>query len=65
MLKDFEAMQDLGESKGPTKQEPLGRVLALETCQKWDKCRSAISEPYSRLFPGSVRSPFPAVLGWR
>lgn len=54
-----------GESIGLMKQERLGRVLALETCQKWDKCRSAISDLYSWLFPGSVHSPFPAVLGWR
>lgn len=58
-------MQDRGESIGLMKQEPLGRVLALETCQKWDNCRSAISDPYSWLFPGSIHSPFPAVLGWR
>lgn len=61
----LETMQDSGESIGLLKQEHLGRVLALETCQKWDKCRSAISDPYSWLFPGSVHSPFPAVLGWR
>lgn len=53
------------ESTGLTKQEHLGCVLALETCQKWDKCRSAISDLYSWLFPGSIHSPFPAVLGWR
>lgn len=54
-----------GQSIGLMKQEHLSRVLALETCQKWDKCRSAISDLYCWLFPGSVHSPFPAVLGWR
>lgn len=53
------------ESTGLMKQEHLGCVLSLETCQKWDKCRSAISDLYSWLFPGSIHSPFPAVLGWR
>lgn len=66
VLEDFEAARDRGgENAGPTKQEFLGRVLALETCQERDKRGRAISAAYSRLFPGSVHPPFPAVLGWR
>ena len=63
VLEDFEAMQDSGESAGPMKQEPLGRVLALETCQKWDKCRSAISKPYSLAVSRERAFPLPSCAG--
>lgn len=51
------------DSAGPTKQEPLGLMLALETCQKWDKCRSAISKPYSPAVSRERAFPLPSCAG--
>lgn len=51
------------DSAGPTKQEPLGLMLALETCQRRDKCRSAISKPYSPAVSRERAFPLPSCAG--
>lgn len=51
------------ESAGPMKQELLGCVLLLETCQKGDKCRSAISKLYSPAVSRERAFPLPSCAG--